>query len=279
MTVQEAFTQISKAMSEHLCDEREANNIAHMLLEEITGMNRVDRIVYKDKGLTALQKEQLDEALTGLLKNRPIQYITGKSWFYGMELKVNEHVLIPRPETEELVEWIVAEVAADSHILDIGTGSGAIPIALKKALPLATVIAVDISESALEVAAANAAAQQKEITFLQFDILTMPVLPKVDVIVSNPPYICEKEKAGMQQQVLDFEPSIALFVPDNDPLLFYRQIGLLGLQFAKRLYFEINEAYGKEVVALLEEQGYADVTLKQDMFGKDRMVRAVKEIA
>lgn len=275
MTVQAAFTLIINTL-EPLQGAREAANIAHILMEHLSGMSKMDRIVYKDKPFE--QEEQLQKSLEALLQHQPIQYVIGKSWFYGLELMVNGHVLIPRPETEELVEWIVKDVKTALKILDIGTGSGAIPLALKKELPQAEVWSVDISAGALEVAAANATRLNLAVHFEQVDILS-PVqqLPTFDIIVSNPPYIRESEQADMEEQVVSYEPRIALFVPDHDALLFYRQIGLLAqekLTPGGRLYFEINEAFGKEVVALLEEQGFINVVLKQDIYGKDRMVRA-----
>jgi release factor glutamine methyltransferase len=274
MTVQAAFTLIINIL-EPLQGTREAANIAHILMEHLTGMGRMDRVVYKDKPF--LQETELQQALTALQQHQPIQYVVGKSWFYGLELMVNSHVLIPRPETEELVEWIVKDVKTAVKILDIGTGSGAIPLALKKELPQAEVWSVDISAGALEVAAANAKQLNLAVHFEQVDILSPAQdLPMFDVIVSNPPYIRESEQEDMEEQVVSYEPRIALFVPDNDALLFYRQIGLLArekLTKGGRLYFEINEAFGKETVALLEEQGFSNVALKQDIYGKDRMVR------
>jgi release factor glutamine methyltransferase len=274
MTVQAAFTLIIHTL-EPLQGAREAANIAHILMEHLTGMSKMDRIVYKDKAF--VQETQLQKSLEALLQHQPIQYVIGKSWFYGLELMVNSQVLIPRPETEELVEWIVNDVQTAVKILDIGTGSGAIPLALKKELPQADVWSVDISAGALEVAAANAAQLNLAVHFEQVDILSpAQQLPAFDIIVSNPPYIRESEQADMEEQVVSYEPRIALFVPDHDALLFYRQIGLVAkekLREGGRLYFEINEAFGKEVVALLEEQGFINVILKQDIYGKDRMVR------
>jgi release factor glutamine methyltransferase len=275
MTVQAAFTLIVQTL-EPLQGAREAANIAHILMEHLTGMSKMDRIVYKDNPF--LEEAQLQTSLEALLQHQPIQYVIGKSWFYGLELMVNSQVLIPRPETEELVEWIVKDVKTPVKILDIGTGSGAIPLALKKELPSAEVWSVDISEGALEVAAANSAQLNLAVHFEQMDILSpAQQLPAFDIIVSNPPYIRESEQADMEEQVVSYEPRIALFVPDHDALLFYRQIGLLAqekLTAGGRLYFEINEAFGREVVALLEEQGFINVVLKQDIYGKDRMVRA-----
>ncbi|QHS62983.1 peptide chain release factor N(5)-glutamine methyltransferase [Chitinophaga agri] len=284
MTIQTAFTHIVTSL-EPLQGQREAGNIAHIIMEHITGLSKMDRIVYKERALTAAQETQLTAAVNALLTHQPVQYVTGTSWFYGMELKVNPHVLIPRPETEELVEWVVLDVRAAqlSHprILDIGTGSGAIPVAIKKELPHATVQAVDVSEGALATAKENAALQQLEVTFELIDILSKQAwahLPVFDIIISNPPYICQRESADMQEQVVAYEPSLALFVPDEDALLFYREIGLMAkekLRAGGALYFEINEAYGKETAALLESQGYVEVEIKKDLFGKDRMVKGV----
>lgn len=284
MTIQAAFTQIITSLAP-IHDQREAGNIAHIVMEHITGLSKMDRIVYKEKELTDQQSAQLEVALQALLEHQPVQYVTGSSWFYGMELQVNANVLIPRPETEELVEWIVQDVRdsklLNRRILDIGTGSGAIPLALKKELPAATVWALDVSPGALDTARANAQQQKLDVHFEQVDILDITAagsLPMFDIIVSNPPYICQRERTDMQEQVVAYEPSIALFVPDEDALLFYRQIGLLAkekLNPGGALYFEINEAFGKETAELLREQGYINVEVRKDLFGKDRMVKAV----
>ncbi|WP_158266978.1 peptide chain release factor N(5)-glutamine methyltransferase [Chitinophaga niastensis] len=280
MTIQTAFTYITGTISE-LYDEREAANIAHIIMEHLTGMSKLDRIVHKTKILSPDQNNRLKLAIEALQRQEPVQYITGSSWFYGMELMVNKDVLIPRPETEELVEWMVHD-AAHRHrlqLLDIGTGSGCIPLALKKALPDAQVSAIDVSEGALHVARTNASRLRLEVNFIHMDALDaqqVATLPEFDMIVSNPPYITQSEQTSMQERVWGYEPSLALFVPDNDALLFYRHITILAkskLQPGGALYFEINEALGKEVVALMEEHGFQQVTLKQDMFGKDRMVK------
>ncbi|WP_343672251.1 peptide chain release factor N(5)-glutamine methyltransferase [Chitinophaga sp.] len=284
MTIQAAFVHIVSALTP-IHGDREAASMAHIIMEHITGLGKMDRIVYKDTALTADQEVQFENALAALLRHEPVQYVTGTSWFYGMELRVTPDVLIPRPETEELAEWIIKDVrmaGTQPSILDIGTGSGAIPLAIKKNLPGATVSAIDISAGALKVARENAVKLSLDINFEQVDVLDADAtesLPSFDIIVSNPPYICEHESAGMQEQVVSYEPGIALFVPDHDPLRFYRRIGLLGqekLPAGGGLYFEINEAYGAETVKLLQEQGYGNVVLKQDLFGKDRMVRATK---
>lgn len=283
MTIQAAFTQLITSLAP-IHDQREAANIAHIVMEHITGLSKMDRIVYKERELTAEQSALLEKSLAALLVHQPVQYVTGSSWFYGMELQVNANVLIPRPETEELVEWIVQDVRNDRvlnrRILDIGTGSGAIPLAIKKELPAATVWAVDVSAGALETARTNAQQQKLDVHFEQMDILDTTAtksLPTFDIIVSNPPYICQRERTDMQEQVVAYEPSIALFVPDDDALLFYRQIGLLAkekLNPGGILYFEINEAFGEETAALLRGQGYLYVEVHKDLFGKDRMVKA-----
>jgi release factor glutamine methyltransferase len=280
LTIQTAFTYITGAISE-LYDEREAANIAHIIMEYLTGMSKLDRIVHKTKILSPDQNQRLKVAIEALQRHEPVQYITGNSWFYGMELLVNKNVLIPRPETEELVEWIVQDASHRHrlHLLDVGTGSGCIPLALKKSLPDALVSAIDVSEGALEVARSNAARHRLDISFHLMDALDpaqLAALPEFDRIVSNPPYITQSEQKTMQELVWGFEPSLALFVPDNDALLFYRHISIMAkgkLLPGGALYFEINEALGKEVVALMEELGFREVTLKQDMFGKDRMVK------
>ncbi|UCJ08079.1 peptide chain release factor N(5)-glutamine methyltransferase [Chitinophaga pendula] len=285
MTIQAAFAYIIHTISP-LYDNREAANIAHIVMEHITGMSRLDRVVYKDRPLEAPQQQQLETALQALLRKEPVQYVTGSSWFYGLEFTVSPDVLIPRPETEELVSWIVEELQTagreTAHVLDIGTGSGCIPIAIKKECPSATVWAIDVSVGALEIAALNASKLQQAVHFEKVNILeetAVENLPLFDVIVSNPPYIRQEEQADMQQQVWGFEPALALFVPDQDPLLFYRHIGALAqhkLQAGGTLYFEINEAYGQEVITLLTAQGFREPTLRKDIFGKDRMVKAFR---
>lgn len=284
MTIQAAFTQLITSLTP-VHDQREAANIAHIVMEHVTGLSKMDRIVYKDRELTAEQTTRLQQSLAALLEHQPVQYVTGSSWFYGMELQVNANVLIPRPETEELVEWIVQDVRNSKllqrRVLDIGTGSGAIPLAIKKELPTTTVWGLDVSAGALETARGNAQQQKLDVHFEQMDILDTSFtqsLPMFDIIVSNPPYICQRESTDMQEQVVAYEPSIALFVPDDDALLFYRQIGLLAkekLNPGGALYFEINEAFGEETAGLLREQGYINVEVRKDLFGKDRMVKAL----
>ena len=217
------------------------------------------------------------------MKSEPIQYITGSTEFYGLELQVNRATLIPRPETEELVAWILAETPKDklsSRILDIGTGSGCIAIALAKHLPLAKVEAVDISLPALETAQANAPGNEVSVDFFQQDILQANTLEeKYDIIVSNPPYVRDLEKAEIKNNVLQYEPHSALFVGDETPLVFYKKIAQLAMQHLKpegMLFFEINEYLGEETVVLVKEIGFTAVEMRKDIFGKDRMLRVMR---
>ena len=215
-----------------------------------------------------------------LKKNEPIQYIIGVESFCGLTFEVNPSVLIPRPETQELVGWIAGDCEGKEacRILDIGTGSGCIPVSLAHRLPKAEVESWDISEDALQVARRNAERNGVEVLFRQKDVLkASPDEARYDVIVSNPPYIAEKEKVDMEANVLDWEPSIALFVPDEDPLLFYRKIAQLGCSMLKEggaLYFEINRAYGQETIQMLEAMGYKEIELRKDSWGNDRMMKA-----
>ena len=286
MTVHEAYRQLSVTL-QVIYEPREANRIASFVIEALTGLNNTQRIVYRDAFFTRQQQTHFHHIVLDLLSNKPVQYVLQEAHWYGMKLFVNESVLIPRPETEELVEWCINEVkkqATDKNyaILDIGTGSGSTAIALQKALPLAAVSAIDVSADALQVAAQNAEDQEVPISFFKADILDAEQwesLPSFDCIISNPPYITEKEAAQMQENVLQFEPHLALFVPDNNPLLFYDAISSFGLQHLNSkglLFFEINESFGKEVTNLLSAKGYTNVEVRKDMQGKDRMVKGEK---
>lgn len=234
-------------------------------------------------------RDRMQEVLPGLLSGRPFQYVMGTSWFYGLTLQVNEAVLIPRPETEELVHQIINDVkewSPDSgahplRILDIGTGSGCIALALKKNLPNVQVEAMDVSAAALKVARENAENLKLEVRFMEADILEWDLVVdqelKWDVIVSNPPYITPAEKLEMEAHVLDYEPELALFAPEEAPLIFYQHIADFAgvhLKPSGALYFEINQAMGQEVVNLLEKKGFATVEVLKDMQGADRMVKA-----
>lgn len=220
----------------------------------------------------------LDNALTRLKQQQPIQHILGYENFCGLKFSVNSSVLIPRPETQELVAWITSESTGKEHILDIGTGSGCIAISLAHKLPTSQVEAWDISDEALVVAEANNKANRTNVKFVNRDIFHATTSDKhFDIIVSNPPYIKEKEKSTMHRNVLDYEPHTALFVPDNDPLVFYRTIAHKALEMLSPgglLYFEINREHGNETIQMLKEMGYTDIELRKDFAENDRMIRA-----
>ena len=260
--------------------DSEAFSLAKMLLVEVFGFTTLELYAGKDKEFSGKCRGVLDEMIRRLQKNEPIQYIIGKEEFCGMTFEVNPHVLIPRPETRELVEWIVEDCRRmeTCRLLDIGTGSGCMSISLANLLPRSDVESWDISEGALEVARRNCERNGVKVLLRQKDVLTaVPEDARYDVIVSNPPYITEKEKMEMDANVLDWEPSTALFVPDDDPLLFYRKIAQLGcgmLEEGGSLYFEINRAYGKETFRMLESLGYVQLELKKDSWGNDRMIKA-----
>lgn len=281
MTLQEAKVQLQSTLNT-IYEAREASNITDWILESLTGLGKSARLVKANELLSAEQEIKLNEYIPDLLRHRPVQYILGESWFHGLRFYVNENVLIPRPETEELVDWIITEYKEQTSvkILDIGTGSGCIPIALKLGLPQATVFSCDVSEGALAVATKNATDLHAEVHFIQQDILNEALwdsLPEVDIIVSNPPYIPENNKESMHANVLEHEPHLALFVSNNDPLSFYRAIAELS---AKKLndngtvYAEIHENLGAATLALFQEKGFGRVTLRRDMQEKDRMIRA-----
>ena len=260
--------------------DSEALALAKMLLVEVFGFSTIELYGGKDKEFSEKHRSVLTEMIRRLQKNEPIQYIIGIESFFGLTFEVNPNVLIPRPETQELVSWIIGDYQSDEsiRILDIGTGSGCIPISLAKQLSKAEVESWDISEGALEVASRNCERNGVKVLLRQKDVLkAAPEGDLYDVIVSNPPYITNKEKTDMEAHVLDWEPSLALFVPDEDPLLFYRKIAQLGCDMLKEggsLYFEINRAYGEETILMLKELGYARIELKKDSWGNDRMIKA-----
>ena len=263
-------------------DDSEIRNISFLLLEKLTGFSRTQLLTNKSTIFSFEQQQQLAVFVEKLKKNIPIQYILGETEFYGLRFAVNESVLIPRPETEELVEWIKNDCKdVDSlQILDVGIGSGCIAVALKHELPFVEITAFDISEKVLETARKNAEKNKIYIDFKQVDILYENIFSqKWDIIVSNPPYIPQKERMNMQKNVCEYEPSLALFVPDETPLLFYEKIA----QFAQshltengKLYFEIHFDAGKSVVNLLKNLNFENIKLRQDLSGNDRMVRAEK---
>lgn len=262
-------------------DPREAGNLSRIICCEILGQQTVDYYLGKDIILSVKEEQELESILARLHNFEQIQYILGEARFLGRTFRVTPGVLIPRPETEELVEMMLKELSPVSRVLDVGTGSGCIAISLAKELPESQVTAWDVSGEALSIAAANSKALQASVRFEQRDVLTYEpcVVDCYDVIVSNPPYVTEAEKQEMEHNVLDWEPSLALFVPDTDPLRFYRRIAVLGLEMLTsggKLYFEINRAFGKDTVAMLCETGYRAVRVQKDISHNDRFVIAEK---
>lgn len=265
-SVKQTINHIIRELSNYYPAE-ELRELAYWIVEEATGVTRSQILM----GYHAIDIPELNDILLRLKCHEPIQYIFGHTQWMGLELRVNHATLIPRPETAELVEWILQQHDHNTalQIMDIGTGSGCIAIALQQQCPKWHVQGVDISEEALKIAQQNAIHNGVDIQWKQMDILA-ETPDAIDIIVSNPPYICHHEKADMDTRVLDYEPHRALFVPDNDPLLFYRRIA--SMKSAKIIYFEINEAYGNEVCEMMKDLGYTDVQLKHDIYGKARMV-------
>jgi len=261
--------------------ETEIESFVQILFEKYVGFSRLDLVLNPEFLPEKHQLQQLESALNRLKNQEPIQYIVGETSFFGLTFKVNSHVLIPRPETEELVDWVLKDISDSSDslsILDIGTGSGCIAISIASKTEDAEVFAWDISEEALRIAEQNASLNQVEVIFEMKNILDSEISTskKLDIIISNPPYVRQKEKQKMNANVLDFEPHVALFVEDNDALIFYRKI----LDFAKnhikaggRVYFEINEYLKSEMEDLLQSLKLHDYTFKKDIFGKNRMLR------
>jgi release factor glutamine methyltransferase len=261
----------------------EAAAIAHEVLLHLTGKDKTERLLNKEKKLSPGEQQEYDIMKAALLEGKPLQYVTGIAWFMGEPYMVNKYVLIPRPETEELVQWIAEENGSRNiKVLDIGTGSGCIPIALKRMLPHAAISSCDISNEALVVAGKNAENLNATIQLMQLDILDEQQrerLDKYDIIVSNPPYIPINEKEQLDINVREYEPDIALFVPDSDPLLFYRAIAVLGrshLNNGGSIYCELHQDLAIQTQALFEEAGYKEVRLKEDMHGNMRMLKANK---
>lgn len=259
----------------------EVSALSRIVCCDLLGQAPTDYYLGKDIVLSPKKEQELEDILQRLSRFEPLQYIEGRTLFLGREFWVAPGVLIPRPETEELVELMLKEIPADARILDVGTGSGCIAISLAKELPDALVTAWDVSPEALSVARVNARKLQADVRFVECDVLACQVdeVGQYDVIVSNPPYVTEAEKADMEPNVLQWEPSLALFVPDDDPLRFYRRIAVLGrdmLADGGRLYFEINRAYGREMVEMLRTMGYVGVRVEKDLSQNDRFVIAEK---
>jgi release factor glutamine methyltransferase len=281
-TVKDVFTRFKQELAD-VYDLQETEAITLLVLSDLLHTSKAKLKAFPEAEIGDQHAGQLQNILNELKTGKPIQYILGHTEFYGLPFNVDPSVLIPRPETEELVEWIIQSVKNSPipvyHLLDIGTGSGCIAITLNNHLPKLKVFAIDISTEALQTAKDNADLNHVDINFIAADILNFDTaiqLPKFDIIVSNPPYVTLTDKAQMHHNVTSFEPHTALFVPEHDPLLFYHAIA----GFAKerltdngQLYFEINESYGRETVELLAGKGFTDIMLRQDMSGRDRMVK------
>jgi len=258
----------------------ELQSFFNILSEKHLGLSRIEIALHPTLKVSKQNSEKFKEAYQRLKQFEPIQYIVGATEFYGLPFLVNKNVLIPRPETEELVAWIVAENKGRAlEVLDIGTGSGCIAIALAHKLPEASVSGIDISKKALRVANQNALNNKVSVNFKKHDVLNLKkehLNTTFNIIVSNPPYVREQEKSQLEPNVIKHEPSLALFVKDEDPLLFYRKIAQLSKKYLKptgSLYFEINEYLSKELITMLKKEGFNKVLLRNDIFGKPRMLK------
>lgn len=281
MTTQEAtYYLLNKLRS--IYTEGESSQITDWVMEHLTGSKKAERMIYKNEVITNKEEIQLQQYAERLLNHEPVQYVLNEAWFCGFRFYVDRNVLIPRPETEELVEWVISNCkfpVNELKILDIGSGSGCIPISLKRRIRKAEVWACDISEAALTVAKRNADVLGTDVNFMKLDFLSEEErnqLPSFDIIVSNPPYVPEKDKKEMQKNVLQHEPHTALFVPDNDPLVFYKAIAEFGKEHLNKsgsIYCEIHEYLGEAVTKLFNLHGYTS-ELKKDMQQKDRMIKS-----
>jgi release factor glutamine methyltransferase len=284
MTISEAYIDFTEKLKT-VYEDREAENISDWIFENVTGLKKWQRRENKKNELTENHFEKIENYLEKLMKHTPVQYVLNEAWFYKMKFFVNENVLIPRPETEELVEWIIndlknADADSEANIIDIGTGSGCIPVALKKELPDSNISAIEVSEKALLVAKKNAAKLNASINFFQINFLNEDAwkpLQAYDTIVSNPPYIPFNEKEILAKNVTDFEPAIALFVENNDPFIFYKKIAEFSKAHLKpkgKIFVEVHEAYANEVKNIFENSGYKS-EIKKDIYGKERMVKGI----
>lgn len=284
MTIREGKQLIKEAILA-LYDDREAGNIASLLMEWISGKNRMEQLMDKDRTLTNNQLDQLNRTTAKLSAGEPVQYIIGEAWFMEHPFLVTPDTLIPRPETEELVEWMMKDLAQQAttrlRMLEVGSGTGCIPISLKKKFPELQVVSVDISKGAIQTARENATRLHVAIDFMEMDFLNpanREQLGQTDLIVSNPPYIKASERESMHKNVVEFEPATALFVPDQDALIFYKAIRNFSethLTPNGKIYLEINQQLGKDVLQLFNN-GHFSAVLQKDLQGNDRMIRAVR---
>ena len=282
-TIRDVFDQFKLGLKDHY-EVNEITSLTQLAIAEKTGFSNAKIKAFPELELSENESTKLIDILNELSTGKPIQYILGKTEFYGLPFLVNPSVLIPRPETEELVDWAInslkTEINNSAHIIDIGTGSGCIAISIKKHLPDFKVSAIDISATAIQTATKNAKLNQVEVEFSEEDILNPKATKtkKYKVIISNPPYVTLLDKRQMHTNVTDFEPHNALFVSDDDPLIFYRFIAKFAIKHLDQnglLFFEINESYGQETVNLLDELGFKEISLRKDLSGKDRMLKAM----
>ena len=279
MKLKEAIEQLRNGLA-GVAEPQEVQAMIRIICEDIFNYDPVDVALRQESELPEFAQERIADLIARMRRHEPLQHIIGWARFHGHKFKVTPAVLIPRPETEQLVDLIVNEnPASDLRVLDMGTGSGCIAISLARALKFASVDALDVSRDALAVARENAAALKVKVRFFESDMLLPQPAATYDIIVSNPPYICWSERESMERNVKDYEPGQALFVPDNDPLMFYKAIAPYAQQSLEkggRLYLEINQRFGNEVKRLLEDHGFEDVRIIQDSFGKVRFAAAVK---
>ena len=278
MKLKEAIEQLRNGLA-GVVEPHEAQAMIRVICEDVFNYDPVDVALRQESELPEFAQDKVANIIARLRRHEPLQYIVGSARFHGHKFKVTPAVLIPRPETEQLVDIIVDEnTASDLRVLDMGTGSGCIAISLARALKFAQVEALDVSRDALAVARENAATLKAKVRFFESDMLSPQPPARYDIIVSNPPYICWSEREAMDRNVKDYEPGQALFVPDNDPLLFYKAIAPYAAQSLERggrLYLEINQRFGNEVKRLLEDNGFDEVRIIEDSFGKVRFAAAI----
>lgn len=279
MILKEAIEQLKSGLA-GVAEPQEVQAMIRVICEDIFNYDQVDVALRQESELPDFAQERITDAIARLRRHEPLQHIVGSARFHGHKFKVTPAVLIPRPETEQLVDLIIDEnPGSDLRVLDMGTGSGCIAISLARALKFAQVDALDVSHDALEVARQNADALKVKVRFFESDMLAQQPAARYDIIVSNPPYICWSEREAMEPNVKDYEPGQALFVPDNDPLLFYKAIAPYAAQSLERggrLYLEINRRFGNEVKRLLEDNGFDEVRIIDDSYGNPRFVAGVK---
>ena len=278
MKLKEAIEQLKTGLA-GIVEPQEAQAMIRVICEDIFNYDQVDVALRQDSELPEFAPQRINDIIVRLQRHEPLQYIVGTARFHGHRFKVTPAVLIPRPETEQMVDLIIDEnPATDLRVLDMGTGSGCIAISLARALKFARVDALDVSRDALAVARENAAVLKGKVNCFESDMLLPQPSSRYDIIVSNPPYVCWSERESMERNVKDYEPGQALFVPDNDPLLFYKSIvpyAARSLERGGKLYLEINQRFGREVKRLLEENGFDEVRIREDSYGHDRFAAAV----